>query len=476
MLFKKADKGSKLIKNIFLMFTGNFVTKILSFFMVPFYTSVLSTDDYGVADLISTTVLLVLPIFSMLMEESVLRFALDNSKDNSQVFSIAMFLSTLGFAVAMIVSPIILLFDSLRNYYWFVVLYYVSLWFYNIFSFYVRGLDKVAIATVASIIHTFAYLLINIVSLAVLKWGIYGYLLAIDISNIIASIFLFFYCKLYKDLVSFRKIDFKLAKDMLKYSIPMIPNYISGWLNGCLDRYILAFFCGNSAVGLYSVSHKIPTILNSLISIFSSAWRISSVDDFGSQESIKFFNRIYKIYGGFLFMGSSILILFTKLIATVLFAKDFFISWKITPWLLLANVICALALFFESIFTASKKTKKLFLAPMFAAICNLVLNIILIPKYSTIGAAIATTIGYTVMWITQMFFSRKLLKMNLNLRILIPSYILILLEILFILKDDFVGNILGFICAILIIVINFETVIYLLKFSYEKLNNKKSKL
>ena len=60
---QKSNKYRRLIKNILLLFTGNFVSKVLSFLMVPFYTSILTTSDYGVSDLITTTVLLVLPFF-----------------------------------------------------------------------------------------------------------------------------------------------------------------------------------------------------------------------------------------------------------------------------------------------------------------------------------------------------------------------------------------------------------------------------
>ena len=86
---KRANKYKRLIKNILLLFTGNFVSKVLSFLMVPFYTSILTTSDYGVSDLITTTVLLVLPFFSLLMDEAVMRFTLDEGSEKKQVFTIA---------------------------------------------------------------------------------------------------------------------------------------------------------------------------------------------------------------------------------------------------------------------------------------------------------------------------------------------------------------------------------------------------
>ncbi len=470
----QTGKGGRLIKNIALIFTGSFVTKILSFFMVPLYTSWLSTSDYGVADLISTTVLLALPIFSMLMEESVLRFALDNSTDKKQVLSVGLTLSTFGFLIALAVSPILLLFDSLRPYYWFVLLYYISLWLYNIFSFFVRGLDKVAICTVGSIIHCIAFLSINIVGLVVLKWGVYAYLLAIDVSNLIAAAFLFFYCRLYQNIINIKKIDRHLAKEMLQYSLPMIPDYISWWINNGLDRYMLAGFCNNGVVGLYSVAHKIPSILSTLSGIFSSAWRISSVDEFGTEKSVKFYSQIYRLYSGFLIISASAIILFVKPIASILFAKEFFNAWKITPILILAHVFSALAIFVGSIFTASKKTKKLFIAPLAGAVANIIFNIIFIPEFEAIGAAWATVIGYMVIWVVQMINTAKILKIDLNFKVLIPSLLLITAEIFSVSMDSLFGVLSSVICMLIVFAINFKVLLYFIKMAFQKLTNIKS--
>lgn len=199
-------------------------------------------------------------------------------------------------------------------------------------------------------LHTFLYLSFNILFLAVIKIGVYGYLLAMNLSNLGAILFLVISCKLYKNFISIKRINWKLAKDMIKYSLPMIPNYISWWFNNCSDRYMVSFFCGTSVTGIYSVAYKIPTILSSMTSIFSSAWKISSVENFGSDESVKFYNKTYQFYSGLLLIGGSILIFLTKFLASFLFAKKFFLAWRITPFLILAYIISALALRFSSSF------------------------------------------------------------------------------------------------------------------------------
>ncbi len=430
------NKYTHLIKNVGMLLASNFVTKILSFIMVPLYTSILSTSDYGTADLINNIALLVLPIFSLLMDEAVMRYTLDKATDNRQIFTIASILSTVGFVLLMCISPILLVFETLRPYYWYSVLYYVVSWIYNLTSSYVKGLDKVHIMAIGGIIHTFAYLCLNILFLVALKIGVYGYLLAINISNIIVIFYFIFSCRIYKNFVNFRTINWNLAKEMVRYALPLIPNYISWWINSASDKFIISIFCGTSVNGIYSVAYKIPSLLNSLTTIFSSAWKISSVDDFGSEESIKFYNRIYSFYSGILLMGAAGLILSSRFIARILFAKDFFAAWEITPILVIAYLFNALAQHVSSIFSASKQTKKIFYASLTGALVNLLLNLILIPKYQGSGAAIATVIGYMVVWIINMINTRNILSMDFNLKKIVSSTIILVIEIVFILLND----------------------------------------
>ena len=241
---------------------------------------------------------------------------------------------------------------------------------------------------------------------------------------------------------------------MIKYSLPMIPNYILWWINNASDRFLVTFFCGTSVNGVYSVAYKIPSLLNSITSIFASAWSISSVDNFGSKESVRFYNNVYSFYSGLLFISSSCLVLGSKIIANLLFAKDFFVAWKITPILVLAYVYSALAQYLNSIFSASKQTKALLYASLAGAIVNILLNVLLIPEFQGTGAAIATVSGYMVIWIVNMINTRKIMKINLYLGIILSSTALIVVQIICVLFDSWQSYIIAGICVVGIILIN----------------------
>lgn len=447
-------KYKRLLKNIMMLLAGNFVARVLSFFMVPFYTSILTTADYGVADLISNIVFLVLPVFTLLMEEAVMRFSLDKGNDSKEVLAISLKLSTVGFFVALCFSPLLLCFESIRPYYGYVVLYYIVTWLYNLLSNYVKGLDRVGLTAMAGVIHTFSYLGLNIYFLAVLKIGVYGYLLAISLSNLVAIIFLACASDALKAIFVRRKKNKRLAKEMIRYSLPMIPNYMLWWVNNASDRFLVTFFCGTAVNGIYAVAYKIPTLLNSMTSIFASAWQISSVDNFGSDESVDFYNKVYSFYSGMLFIGAAGLILVTKGVAYVLYAKDFFEAWTITPILVLAYVFSALAQYLNSIFSASKKTKTLMYSSFAGAMVNIILNIILIPRFAGNGAAIATCIGYMTIWAVNMKNTRNIIKINLNMYKIVVSTCIIILEIFAVLINCWQGYVVAAICTIGVCVIN----------------------
>lgn len=121
-------------------------------------------------------------------------------------------------------------------------------------------------------------------------------------------------------------------------------------------------------------------------------------------------NNCSNEYSGLLFISSSCLVLGSKIIANLLFAKDFFVAWKITPILVLAYVYSALAQYLNSIFSASKQTKALLYSSLAGAIVNILLNVLLIPEFQGTGAAIATVSGYMVIWIVNMIVNLNFLK------------------------------------------------------------------
>lgn len=427
---EKLNRYKKLGKNIALITIGNFASKILSFLLIPFYTAVLTTSEYGIADLMTTTINLISPFFTLLISEAIMRFALEKGIKKSQVFTIGLITTLLGFVAMVLFSPLILFIETLKPFYWLFLCYYLAVTLHSMASQFVKGLEKISIYSISGVIHTFIFILLNLLFLLGVKMGVEGYLLALVISNFIVVIFLWIAANLNHYILPIKKIDWQLARDMFRYSIPMIPNSISWWISNSSDKYILTFFSGVALTGVYSVSQKIPSLFATISTIFMGAWQISAVEDFGSEQSRKFYTGVYRKYSSLNIILVSILIWGTKILAAILFSKDFYSAWMFTPVLLLAFLFNSMASFLGSIYTSAKKTKMLFISTVIAALVNIIANFIMIPLWGAMGAGIATLLSYFLIWIIRLIDTAKIIKIDVDLRKDIISYLFLVIQII----------------------------------------------
>lgn len=404
----------RLGKNIILQTIGKFSSKLLVFLLVPLYTSVMTTEEYGIADYVNVTINLLYPIITLIIVEAEVRFALDPLEDKKQVFTFSNIVGVGGIVLALAIAPLLSLNTIIREWYWYFLLGLISWIVYEIFMHFAFGLDKVGTAASAGVINTFSTIISTIIALLVLKAGIKGYLIANALGNFVGAIYIFAKERLFIYYIKPSKIERNLPGKMLKYSVPMVPNSISWWINNSADKYMMEFFHGASTMALLSVAYKIPSILITVVGIFVSAWHISSVDRFGTDENKAFFKNIYKLFNLILAISTALCLMFTKELSRFLFKADFYEAWLIVPVLLVAYVFQGEATFLGSVFTANKRTNVLFISTMAGSGVNVIMNLILIPKYSNIGAAVATLCGYIIICVIRYISSKKIIPLSVR--------------------------------------------------------------
>ena len=409
-------KYGDLTKNTILFAISSFGAKIVSFLLLPLYTFVLTTGDYGTADLMTTAVSLLLPVLTINIQDAVLRFALDKRYGQQQVLSVAIRVVGIGTGILLFLLGLGYQSGLLRveeQYLFFLIATFVSHSLYNVFSMYLKSIDKVKIFAVCGIINTLATAVLNIVLLVYVKMGITGYLIAYAGGSFVAVFCMVIWGKLYQDISLFH-VDSRILKEMAIYSIPLIANSLAWWLNTASDRYILTFFCGAAVNGIYAVSYKIPTILSTLQHVFYNAWSVSAITEFDADDKDGFIGNIYALYMSVCILACSGIMLMNIPAARLLYAKDFFEAWKYVPPLLVGTAFNGLALFEGCLFTAVKKTKSISRTTMVGAGVNTILNFSLIPVIGAYGAAIATMVGYMVIWGVRACELRKIVKMKVN--------------------------------------------------------------
>lgn len=423
------SKNKFLLKNIGLFTIGSFGSKVLSFLLVPLYTAVLSPFEYGIVDLLTSTVSLLIPILLLSIFDATLRFGMDSNYQKTDVISTSINIMIKGIMVlivAIIVISTTHLFNISNTYFLFLCIFFIFGALNQILNLYLRTKNQIKIIIIGGIICTLITCISNVILLLILKYGILGYMISNIIGVFTQNIYQLFVGKVYKD-IKFKNYN-DLSKIMLGYSIPLIMNSVSWWINNASDRYILTFLKGVAENGVYSVSYKIPTVLSMAQGIFYNAWSISALVEFDEKDKDGFIGVNYSLYSFISLMVCSILLILNIPIATVLYKNNYFNAWRCVPFLLMGTVFSGISQFEGSLFAATKNTKLVAKTTMIGAGINIVCNVIFIYYLGNIGAALSTLFGYIITWGLRTRYLQHFIKMKVNWKIHFFSILIVIIQ------------------------------------------------
>lgn len=331
-----------------------------------------------------------------------MRFTMDKDYEKSDVAKIGFKYVTYSCWIAGVILFIISrlqLWNDIHGLEFLIFFYYVMYVFNQFFIQLSKGLERVSDMAVAGVIGTVSMIATNLLFLLVFKWGLQGFFVANIISLAVPITYFTIRLKAW-NYISFQKTDKQLLRTMLVYCIPLIATALGWWVNSTSDKYVVAFMCGVAANGILSVSYKIPQIINTLQGVFIQAWQISAIKEYGDGETAKFYGNTFSIINLLMCMACSWLILLTKPLASILFAKDFYVAWQYVPFLLVSCVLNCASGLLGPILAAKKDSKAMMWSAIIGAGANIVLNIVLVHVWGVQGATIATVLcSYVIYWI-----------------------------------------------------------------------------
>lgn len=462
------NKYKYLLKNTGILTISNFSSKLIVFFLVPLYTSILSTEEYGIYDLIISTVQLLFPILTANIVDGVMRFALDKEREVTDIVAIALkfiFGSFIVMGVLLFINYHFGLWQDINGFEFLIYLYYV---FYVLNQFYIqlaKGLERIKDMGISSVLGTLATTGFNILFLCVIKIGLTGFFIAAILSQVTSVLYYSIRINILK-YIRTRISNKELQSEMLRYSLPLILTTLGWWVNSAADRYTVAFLCGVSANGLLSVSYKIPTILNTLQGIFIQAWQISAVREYRNEGSEEFYKSSFIYLNTLMCTGSAGLIFLTRPIAALLFSNDFYTAWKYVPFLLLSSVFNAASGFIGPLLSAKKDSKSMAKSAVYGAGVNVVLNIILVFVLGIQGATIATAIASFIIYYVRRRATGSMIISDFHKKILL-SWVILCIEA--IIEIYFNNYYISAVCVCLIIYIYRKTIVSFLNNIVDKI-------
>ncbi|HEU9062246.1 TPA: oligosaccharide flippase family protein, partial [Streptococcus pneumoniae] len=373
---------------------ANFSSKILIFLLVPIYTKVLTTTEYGFYDLVYTTIQLLVPILTLNISEAVMRFLMKEDVSKKSVFSIAIldiFLGSIIFCLLLLVNQIFSLSELISQYSIYIMVIFAFYTLNNFLIQYSKGIDKIGVTAISGVISAAVMLSMNILLLVVLNWGLLGFFIANICGYVIPCVYIIVKLKLW-DLFEL-KIDRSLQWEMIYYTLPLILNTLSWWVNNTSDRYIITVIIGIQASAIISVAYKIPQIFSTISAIFIQSWQISAIKIQEEKEGNTFISKMLLYYNALLLIIASGIILFVKPISNILFGASFYSAWTLVPFLIISSLFNAISGYIGAIMGAKMDTKNIAKSALVGMIANVFLNIVLTFLMGLQGITISTMIA-----------------------------------------------------------------------------------
>ena len=405
------QRNKYLLKNTVIFSIGNFGTKIISFFLVPLYTNILTTREYGTVDLIYTIGMVLVPLLTLNIGESIMRFALDKDADCDKIMSTGITILIFGAIIGLLILPIANLFESVSNYSIYIYLYTLTLAFSQIFLCYLRGKEFLLKYSIGNIIQSLTIAIFNIIFLIGMKKGIEGYLMAYILANVCTGLYGFWAGKVNLVIKKY-SIDIELSKNMIKYSVVLIPNSFMWWIMNSSDRMMVSAMISVTANGVYAVAYKIPTLLSTITTIFNQAWSYSAIREDESEDKEEYNNRVYDNLVTIVIVVATGLLMIMKPFLSVYVGKEYYAAWHYVPYLIVGFVFMTLGSFIATSYTVHKDSMGFLISGTVGAIINLILNFILIPMMGVSGAAFATCISYFGVFAYRIKDTQKYIKLR----------------------------------------------------------------
>ena len=465
------SKGKDLAKNTAIVSIGKICTQLITFLLLPVYTAVLSNEEYGVVDLLNTLTSLLLPIVTLQIEQGIFRYLIDcrenNEKQIKLITTIIRFMIIQSIACIVIflcVSPFIH-----NEYKYFLMANLLMGIFSSLLLQICRGLGDNATYAIGSFITGAFTVVLNVIFIVAFRWGAYGMLGATAISNFICAVYIFLKRKIYK-YIKPKQFDKTILKEIIKYSVPLIPNMISWWIVSASDRTIISAVIGIAQNGIYSAANKFSGVFTTLYSVFNLTWTESASININSEDRDEFFSKILDFVIRFFGCLCLETIAVMPFVFNILINEKFAEAYYQIPILILGSVFNILVSFVGSIYVAKKLTKEIAKTSIISAVINILVNIALIKSIGLYAASISTVIAYALMFIYRWIDVKKYVKFNVNKILMFALTIMYGITIFtYYLKNTMISVVVLVIVVVFAIITNLNSVSYLKQIVKDKI-------
>lgn len=382
---------------------GVVFSKAVSFIMLPIYTRYLTPKDYGILELLSMTIDIVIMIMGVGLARGVFRFysKYEDKKDKNEVIStvfILMFiLNLIGFLVVFLLSPLFaqMLFGSLDYIPHFRIMALTMIFQASVTVplMYYQAIEKPHLFVLINFIKLLMQVGLNVFFVVFMEMKVLGVLYSTLISGVAVSLYLI------PSLI--KKVGLTYSKEkalpMFKFGVPLILTGFASFYLNFSDRFFLKYYADLSEVGIYSLGYKFGFLLMMLVIIpFGHTWDVQRFNVCKLENARETFQKVFVMISFVLITVAFLLSIGCRDLIRIMASPEFESAYKVIPIILLAFIFQAWTGYVNFGIFLAEKTIHTAKANIIAAITVTIFCYLLIPCYGSLGAAYATLIAFVV--------------------------------------------------------------------------------
>lgn len=426
--------SEKNIRNIFIYAAPKFIGYGFNLLTLPILTRILTPEDFGIIILAGTFPALAVNIFTFGItfgaERNYFEYRKDNEKLNSLIFSSQLFLylsliisSFIVFSIKGIIAKII---TGNAIYGHAVFIAYISAYFGQIITFYLRlyqNMEKAVFHSIFTIMQATTSTIISLLLVWYFKMSYMGMIYGSLAGAFIVCLAMLFHFNKNSLFVFNGKILF----ENIKYGLQVVPKSFTGFINKFFDKYLLNNMLSLSATGVFNVGQ---TIGNTLFFLMSTVWSsfqpvyYKEVFDKGKDGSVQV-GRIFTIFSYITLMPVLLLILFAQEIVYAIAPVPYYEAIDIIIIISAGVATQTFGMFVGVQYAYTKKAYWIFPITVVGTLANVISNIIFIPKFGLIGAGISVNTGYIVMYSILTFVGQKLYRIQYEWKTIAQLFVII---------------------------------------------------
>ncbi len=405
----------RLAKHSVIYGLGGIVSRILAVLLLPLYTSYLAGRDYGRVETLTALTAILVTLLRMGITSAFFRFYFDTKEIAGRLrvvrtsFWFTMVSATAGLAAGIVAAPqiaqVLALGPHQEN---LVRAAFVGLWAQMNYE-QLTSLFRVEERSVAFVLASLANIAITIGATIVLVVFANEHALGVIVGNFTGTLCVYLALLAYRREQLGLQFDGRLLREMNRFGMPLVPSALALWTLNFSDRFFLAHFKGQTEVGHYSIGVRIASALTLLLVAFRTAWPAFaySIEDDGEAKRAYGFVLTYLSFVA-CWIALALGLTSPWLVHLLTAKPEYYSGSSVVAPLAFAGAAWAGYTVVAIGIGRARRTQFNWVVTGAAALLNIVLNVILIPRYGMMGAAIATVVAYSTMFLGMSWYAQRI--------------------------------------------------------------------